>query len=374
MLNRLIDRVTKKAWTPAELDAMLGKSQAAWLTHASQQSIRDVAASGGTTTALLLSALENGDIDGAIVCRTVIEEGKVRAHFVLARTAQDILDARGSKYVETRFLREVLPILERNEGRFAVCGLPCDISNLRRWEEKNAGLAGKIALRIAFFCGHNSRKELVDGVTERLRRQAGGAALVDYSFRTGHWRGELTATFENGRQLRKPFSRFSDYRNLYCFAERKCVACIDHFGYDADISLGDIWLYALRGSAIKHTGVLIRTDIAARIFDAAVAHGAIVSSPITREMMLDGQSRVAPVHFNGSARSRAGRWLGIKIPDRQGLKVGPVGWLSAFIGLANMRWSESSRAKLIFAVPRPLLRGYLIFKKGLESIRWPGNS
>jgi coenzyme F420-reducing hydrogenase beta subunit len=368
MLNRIIDKLTKKTWSEAELDAMLGVSRAAYLTHAADDSIREQAASGGTSSALLVAALESGRIDGAIVCRTFVEEGKVRAHFVLARTREEILTARGSKYVETRFLREVLPILEENEGRFAVCGLPCDITNLTRWEEKNQRLAGKVALKIAFLCGHNSRKELIDGVTCKLCKQAGGQ-IVDYNFRTGHWRGQLSAKFDNGRVIRKPFSYFSDYRNLYFFAERKCVACIDHFGYDSDISMGDVWLYALRDAPIKHTGVLVRSERAARLLDAAVAEGCIVAEEVPREMILDGQTRIAPTHFNVSARSRAGKWLGVKIPDRHNMKVGPIKWFSAFVGLANMRWSESGRANLIFKIPRPVLRGYLVFKKGIESIK-----
>ena len=368
MLNRFIDRLTKKSWSPADVDAMVGGARAAYLTYATDPKTRDRAASGGTTSALLITALERGDIDGAIVCRTFVEDGRVRAHFVLARTRDEILAARGSKYVETSFLKEVLPILRESSGRFAVCGLPCDITNLKRWESKNPEFADKVALRIAFLCGHNSRKELIDGVTCKLRREAGGGNLVDYNFRTGHWRGELEAKFDDGISVRKPFSYFSDYRNLYFFAERKCVACIDHFGYDSDISLGDVWLYALRDDPIKHTGALVRTDRAGALVEAAIADGSVVATRISRETILDGQARVAPVHYNVSARSRVGRLLGAKIPDSHHFEFGPMKWLSAFVGMANMKWSESRLAGTVFRVPRPIIRSYLILKKALESL------
>ncbi len=370
MLNQLIDRVTKKKWSEAELDAMVGPAQSAWLTYAEDEALRARAASGGTTTALLLHALESGQIDGAIVCKTFIDDGKVRAHFVLARTAEEILDARGSKYVETKFLREVLPILEQNEGRFAICGLPCDITNLRRWETKNAALAAKIVLRIAFLCGHNSRKELIDHITCQLARKAGpDAKLVGYDFRTGHWRGELEARYDNGAAIRKPFAYFSDYRNLYFFAERKCVACMDHFGYDSDISVGDIWLYALRDDPVKHTGILIRTETAHAMFESLRASGKVHAQSITREMILDGQTRIAPVHYNITARSKAGALLGVKLPENKGIKAGPLKVFSAFVGLANMRWSETGGGRMVMAIPRPLVRAYLLFKKGVESIK-----
>lgn len=368
MLNRFIDRLAKKSWSPADVDAMVGAARAAYLTYAADSKVRERAASGGTTSALLVRALEYGVIDGAIVCRTFVEDGRVRAHFVLARTRDEILAARGSKYVETSFLKEVLPILRESSGRFAVCGLPCDITNLKRWESKNPDLANKVALRIAFFCGHNSRKELIDGVTCKLCREAGGGKLVDYDFRKGHWRGELEAKFDNGTSVRKPFSYFSDYRNLYFFAERKCVACIDHFGYDSDISMGDVWLYALRDEPIKHTGALVRSERGGALVEAAIADGCIVASRISRETILDGQARVAPVHYNVSARSCVGRFLGAKIPHNHQIEFGPMKLLSAFIGMANMKWSESRIAGTVFSVPRPIIRTYLILKKALESL------
>ena len=367
MFNGFVDLVSKKKWSEGELEAMLGPNLGAYLTYATNAEMRSLAASGGTTTALLIDAMESGIIDGAIVCCTKIEDGKVRARFVLARTKQGILAARGSKYVATNFLKEVLPILKQNEGRFAVCGLPCDITNLTRWERKNPELANKVALKLVFFCGHNSRKELVDGVAKQLQESTKGGTLVDYKFRTGHWRGELTAEFDNGITIVKPFSYFSDYRNLFFYAERKCIACTDHFGYDSDISLGDVWLYSLRDSMIKHTGVVLRTKRSSEIFEMAIKNKAISVNKVSQKMILDGQSRIAPSHYNVSARSLAGKLLGYKIPVRKMANVSPIAWLAAFIGLANMKLSESKRSYVIFKIPRPILKVYMAFKKILET-------
>ncbi len=347
---------------------MLGQVRSSHLTHAADAAVRTESASGGSASALLINELEQGRIDGAIVCVTEIEDGKVRAHFRLARTRVEILAARGSKYVETRFLKEVLPLLRDNEGRFAVCGLPCDITNLRRWEQKEPELSRRVALRLAFLCGHNSRAELIDGVTEKLAKHAPGQTLTEYKFRTGHWRGQLEAKFGDVA-VQKPFSYFSDYRNCFFFAERKCLACIDHFGYDADISLGDVWLFSLKDDPVKHTGVLVRTPAGAAAFEAAVSSGAVVSKEVSRELILDGQARIAPTHFDVSARASAARVFGVKLPVERPRPVAPHKYLSALVAIANMRWSEGPHWRAVFAIPRPLLRTYLFVKKGLESIK-----
>ena len=369
-IGRIVDRLTRKDWTVQELSAILGSdASAAWTTHAADSEIRAEATSGGTVSALVIHGIERGLFDGAILCTTSIEDGKVRAKFVLARTKEDVLSCRGSKYVETRFLREVLPILRSTPGRFAVCGLPCDISNLRRWEERDPELADRVALRIALFCGHNSRKELIDGITLRLSREASPARLVDFHFRRGHWRGALLATYSNGVSISKPATYFTDYRNLGCFSEKKCIACFDHFGYDSDLSIGDVWLYSLRHDSIKHSGVLVRTDRAAQLMSSAIEGQVIAATSVPIRMMLDGQSRSAPSHYNITARSQAGRRLGIYVPDPIGLKTTWVQRLSAYVGLLNMRLSEQPNSAWIFSIPRPLIRLYLYFKKGLESVR-----
>jgi coenzyme F420-reducing hydrogenase beta subunit len=368
-LDALVDRITKKKWTEDDIRNIVGSdASAAWLTYAQDPSIRAEAASGGTTSALLIHGIESGAFDGAIVCTTVVEDGAVRAKFVLARTREEILAARGSKYVETKFLRDVLPLLRENEGRFAVCGLPCDISNLKRWEAKEPLLAERVALRIAFLCGHNSRCDLIDGVTRKLNKEVGRSDLVGFKFRTGNWRGRLSAIYSDGTLVQKPFSYFSDYRNLSFFSERKCLACMDHFGYDSDISIGDVWLYSLRSHPIKHSGVLVRSDRARLLVDSAIAGNVIAAEDVPVSKILDGQSRIGPTHYNISARAKAGRLLGVKIPDPLGAKSSPLSMFSALIGLVNMRVSEGAHANRIFRVPRPLIRGYLYFKKGLESL------
>lgn len=368
--GEIIDHLTRKEWTEADMRSILGAdARAGYLTYAANNALRAEAASGGTTSALLIHGIETGAFDGAIVCRTVIEEGRVRAEFVLARTAEDILAARGSKYVETKFLRDVLPILRENEGRFAVCGLPCDISNLRRWEEKELALKDKVALRVAFLCGHNSRTGLVDGVMDKLAKETGREDLTGFQFRTGHWRGQMTAHYSDGATVSKSFTYFSDYRNLSCFSERKCMACFDHFGYDSDLSIGDIWLFRLKDDPVKHSGVLTRTDRAEALLASAIGGGAVHSEHVPLRMILDGQSRIAPTHYDVTARRKAAKMLGIKINDPLQLKTSWVKVVSAYLGLWNMKFTEGRLANFVFRLPRPAVKAYLFFKKGLETIR-----
>jgi coenzyme F420 hydrogenase subunit beta len=368
MLNRITDKLLKKTWSDTRTRQLIGDYRQLHHAYAKDPRVRINAASGGVGTALLTGLLEAAEIDGALVCNTCIEDGKVRARFRIATTSEQILEAQGSKYVETAFMKEALPLIREFTGRLAVVGLPCDIGNLTRWMAKDERLAAKVRLKIALVCGHNSRTALIDGISAKLERQT-QSHLTAYRFRKGHWRGELEAGFANGTILNKPFSYFSLYQNLFFFAEKKCLACHDHFGYHADISLGDVWAYRFKDDPIKKTGVILRSDTAETLWRKALEQNLIETTPLEVTDILDGQARAAPYHYNVSARSRVAPRFGYKLPDVLGCQVKWHEWLTAWMALSNMRWSESPRwRKLIFKLPRPLLKLYLYFRKGLESL------
>lgn len=365
VFDALLDRVSIRDWTDEELTGYLGSVRYSSLAYASDADFREMAASGGGVTALLWSAIESKVADAALVVVTSVTDGKVRGQFVLARTKAELLAAQGSKYVAVNFVRDALPIIRDFDGRIAIVALPCDITMLNRRAALEPDTVGaKIALTVGLFCSHNSRPELVDMVGERIERQH-GAALDRFVFRTGHWRGRMSFELEDGTKGSQSTSHLNDYRNLSLFSERKCLSCNDHFAYDADISAGDVWLYALRRRPIKPTIMLIRTTRGEAVYEAALASGALTAEEVAPRMALDGQARSAPHHHDTAARRSAGRLLGVRIrSDRR--RTRPMAFIDAFITVAGTRLTETDRGRrLVALVPRPLIRVLLVVRKGI---------
>jgi len=263
-------------------------------------------------------------------------------------------------------------LLRAFDGRVAVVGLPCDLSTLRRnLAVPDSGIAAQVAFTIGLFCGHNSRPELVDMVTERIAREEGGD-VEDFTFRDGHWRGDLRYRLADGRTAQAPSKQFTSYRHLSLFSERKCLSCADHFAYDADISAGDVWLYRLKADPVKHTGLLTRTDAGERILRSARDAGALVVADIDPVVLLDGQARIAPHHHNVKARRIVGRSLGVRIAEGSvpaGQHVGLLVRLDAFLTVAAFRMTDSERGRRVIArIPLPLIRLLAVMKKALMVI------
>jgi coenzyme F420-reducing hydrogenase beta subunit len=349
-----------------EIRKYLGEFRQTFFAYAADPVFREKAASGGTVSALLAFLLGRGKIDGALVCRSEIMEGRVRPRFLIARTSGEVMSAQGSKYIAVDFNRDALPLIRQFEGRLAVAALPCDTSSLRRACEREGDLAGKIALVITLFCGHNSRPELTDMVADKLTPP--GARLTAFDYRLGHWRGSLRAEFTDGQIVHKPFSVFSNYQNLYFFSQQKCHHCHDHAGYGSDISAGDIWSARMKKEPIKHSAVIIRTETGQAFFQEAMDAGVLSAYPVPPADICDGQARGLPFHYNISARAKAGRLLGMHIKDSVAERVRWNDFLAAWMALANEEFSRSARGqRIIRHLPQSLLRFYLLVMKGLES-------
>ena len=195
--------ILHKTWSAESVHKYIGNFKKSWFAYAASENIRENAASGGVITALLAHLLRSGEIDGALVCRSIIADGKVRPQFFIANSEQALLEAQGSKYSAVDFNQDALPLLRDFKGKLAVVALPCDTTHLRHACEHDPQLKAKVALVITLFCGHNSRPELTDMVVRKLAPK--GATLSDFRYRRGHWRGSLAAQFADGAQVEKPF-------------------------------------------------------------------------------------------------------------------------------------------------------------------------
>ena len=364
-LGSAVDRLTAHSWTGAEVDAMLGEVRASYVSNAADADVREKASSGGSITAVLLSMLEAGRIDAALVCVTSVEDGHVRARYRIARAREDILAARGSTYVLGDFSGEALPLIRAFAGRIAVVALPCEIALVRH----DAALAEKVVLAVSLFCGHTIETELLDQLVDKLSAQAGGSKLRSFTFRTGTWRGHLVAEFENGAVIEKPSSYYKLYHNLSFGSPKKCMFCGDHFGYSADVSAGDIWSQKYRHDPVKHTALIAKTDAGVEAIAIATDSGTLDARPVPIDEILDGQRRTAPTHFNVSARSSAAGWLGIQIPDRVPARVRWHDRVAARIALRNhVATSDSEGTARVLGRNRRLLKLQLYALKALESM------
>jgi len=365
-MNSVIDRLLRRKWTDSFIAKAIGAHREAYFSYAVDENIRARAASGGVVTAILGRLLRDGQVDGALVVRSFVSEGVVQSEFFIATTIDELASAQGSKYMPVYF-RDAVLLIRQFSGRLAVVLLPCDARALSRLRSDDADIDRKIAFVITLFCGHNSERALTDGIIRRHQR--GHGELRGFRHRVGHWRGKMQMEFADGTKINRPFQEFSDYQNLFLFAERKCHACFDHTGYYGDLAAGDIWTAHMKSTPIKHTALITRTPRASQFVEQSLKDGIICGYRVGIRDVCDGQTRGLPFHYNVSARSRVSRRFGMRLKNLTDTEVRWNHVAVAFMVLLNERLTRSPAAHRIWLrVPRPLLRGYLVLLKGLESL------
>ncbi len=203
---------------------------------------------GGVVSALLISLLEAGEIDGALVAR---ESEPWKGEPYLARTPEEVRECAGSFYNQTLALAHVdfvgydLP----PNPRIAVVGTPCEIEGIKAMQARpwtwGSSRVEAITLTIALLCtkSFNYEKLMLEEIRDKRKVDLEEVGRVDVI------RGKLIVQDKAGETIFE-----EPIRDFHGAALKGCDECADFMGHAADISVGSV------GSADGYSSVLIRTE------------------------------------------------------------------------------------------------------------------
>jgi coenzyme F420-reducing hydrogenase beta subunit len=332
-----------------------GPVRGVYCGYSSRADQRDEAASGGVVSACMIELLKSGRVDGCLLYRLENIDGKLEVVPVIASSEEEVLSCQGSIYIYFPPINgDVVSMVKGFEGRVAVVGLPCGIAGWRKKMEMDSELADKIEILVGLFCGHTSRKILLERVFEKKGIDEG--EVRRFRFRMGLWRGESWVEFADGRELRFSSKEFTVYQNLFVHSHPGCLRCVDHYADQADVSVGDIWLREFKGKGIKHSVFAARSDKGVELVDKMVSEGVLEAGEVDLRLMYRANKRAAVFHKASSAKAVAGKLYGIGI--KRAADARPVRWnelLAAIIFVGMYKLSESRYSALIFKLPRGVL-------------------
>jgi len=300
-------------------DIALGRYLGCHVGHAAEESVRYNSASGGLVSALLVFALEEGLIDGALVTR-MRRDQPLRPEPFIARAKEEILMAAGSKYCPVAadaILDEVL----KGEGRIAVVGLPCHIQGLRKAEQCVPQLRKHIRYRISLACSLNYSFR----GTERFLRSLGIARqdVQALQYRGRGWPGSMWIRLKDGTERTVPLAEY--YRQLGPYSLRRCTLCSDMLGELSDLSCGDAWLPALvQTDDVGSSFVVSRTAEAEELLESAAAKEAVRLSELGLAELLASQGHALFKKRKLAARMQLFRWSGRRVPQYRQKLLPPV--------------------------------------------------
>ncbi len=214
---------------------------------------------GGVVSAILVAALEAGDIDGALLARESPTEAWKGVAY-LACSPEEVIQCGGSFYNQTMALGHLdlkghdLPL----HPRIAVVGTPCEIQGITAMQSydwyRGSARVDAVVLTIALLC---TKSFDYDGLMLRQLRDRRGIDLARVG-KVDVIHGKMIVEDRQGQALVS-----EPVRDFHGAALKGCDECADFLGRSADISVGSV------GSAEGYSSVLVRSEAGARAIDRA---------------------------------------------------------------------------------------------------------
>jgi coenzyme F420 hydrogenase subunit beta len=230
---------------------------------------------GGFVSALLISLLENDEIDGALLARESATE-RWKGEAFLATTPEEVRECAGSFYNQTLALGHVdfkgydLP----PNPRIAVVGTPCEIEGIKAMQARpwtwGTSQVEAITLTIALLCtkSFNYGKLMLEEIRDKRDVDLDTVGRVDII------RGKLIVQDLTGETIFE-----EPIRDFHGAALKGCDECADFMGHAADISVGSV------GSADGYSSVLVRSDEGMAAFEHV--RNRLLTRPLDKPQALD---------------------------------------------------------------------------------------
>ena len=232
------------------------------LCRASEDMVQHMGQDGGFVSALLIWALDNGYIDGALTSFLEGDGTSWKARPGVATTKAEILASAGSRYTYSANTLAVKEAVERGLTKLALVGMSCQSSVLPVMWHRKVGKAGKpFVFNIGLLCS----KTFDDAIFQEL-------FLAKYGLRKEDMvKMNIKGVFQIW--MRDGSYHEIDLKECHEWTREGCKMCPDFAAEHADISTGGI------GVDNDWTLVIVRTDLGREIVSRMISTGMVVSKP-----------------------------------------------------------------------------------------------
>ena len=283
--------------------------------YALDEEVHNAAVSGGFISALLIFALENKMIDGAVIAG-FDPATPYEAKAFVATTREQVLAGAGSKYQPHPQLLGLREALDKGLTKLAITSTPCHTIAIRKlmMENEFEEFGRRIKLVLSNICGaHWSRHGTEWLITECLKTKLEDVGKVTYRARP--FPGDFKVQLKNGEDAVAPFVN-NLLGQLAKFTPEECRYCLEKVASCGDIVVGDTWHHPVLHPSFLYeyteeqkkadprieaalngvSAVVVRSEIGQQFVDAAIEGKAVKLWKDTPE---DAEAFLCEIHNVG---------------------------------------------------------------------------
>lgn len=252
------------------------------------EDIRYHSASGGMVSQFLIFLLENKIIDGAVV--TGFDKDKITPYSYIAKTREDVIAARSSKYCPVALNKIGNEIIKDEGNRYVIVGVPCHIQGLRKRASIDRKFREKIVGYFAIYCSSGRNFYSQDYIFKHygvVREN-----INNFQYRDNGCLGYLTIDTVDGsseKHVKVPFTTFYGPLLRSFFKPHRCLSCIDHYGELGDVCFGDIHIKPYSDDKIGISSWITRSEYWENLFRTAADEGYIKMDELDAHTLNESQ-------------------------------------------------------------------------------------
>jgi coenzyme F420 hydrogenase subunit beta len=246
-------------------DEPSGIFQDIMLTRATDEMVHKMGQDGGLVSAILIWAMDEGYIDGALTSYVEGEDGDVSSWKAIpgvATNRDEVLRGAGSRYTYSANTLAYAEAKERGLEKLAMVGMSCQSSIAPTMWTRKIGKVGKpFVLNIGLLCS----KTFDDSIFEELFWTKYGLAKSEMV--KMNIKGVFQIWMRDGSYHEIPL------KECHAWTREGCNHCPDFAAEHADISTGGI------GENNDWTLTIVRTDLGREVMSRMIAAGLVEARP-----------------------------------------------------------------------------------------------
>ena len=276
------------------IDTSIGRFEAAYVGHVTQQPFRDQGSSGGLTSWVAAELLRTGAVDAvAHVVPTLPDKTGRFFNYRLSRSPEALMEGAKSRYYPTE-LSSVLRKIRAEAGRYAVIGIPCFIKAINLLGRSDAVIGERVTHTLGLFCGHMKSAAMIESFAWQLRSEYDRVRAVDYrkknSERPANWYRALLR-LDDGSAAEQDWWHLADGDwGAGFFQNPACDWCDDVVAETAEISFGDAWVEPYSSDGRGTNVVVVRSKFMKQLIETGRADGRLSLDPVGPEFVIQTQA------------------------------------------------------------------------------------
>jgi len=351
------DRIANELYSRVDeinYDKRIGYFKSLFVGHVVEGDYRKQASSGGVGTWIFKELLEKGIIDGVIhVKKNTDITSTILFKYEVSRTIEEIKGGAKTRYYPVE-LSEVLELIKRNEGKYAVIGIPSFIKAIRLLSLHDQIIKDRIVLTVGLICGHQKSSKFAEFMGWQVGITPGNLKEIDFRYKLDNCPADSYAIKMIGeingksKKIIRPKEELKGQNwGLGYFKTLSSDFTDDVFNETADIVVGDAWLPEYTEDSEGNNIIIVRNPIIDKLLRDAIQEKKLNMNETNVQKIFNSQAS----HYRHTHDELAYRMFMEKknrnwCPKNRVLESNEISFFRAKV--QNIRMEISSKSHLLY--------------------------